>query len=89
MQVVRTETRLVWLVVTDRRFSRNGKLPASAVTPQRRSAHGRAALGQTALTPLTQQQQEQRRQIRRTVLFLAGLAACFYFGFIIATALKG
>ncbi|MGI9292023.1 MAG: hypothetical protein ACR2QG_12215 [Gammaproteobacteria bacterium] len=36
-----------------------------------------------------QEQQEQRRQIRRTVLFLAGLALCFYFGFIIATALKG
>ena len=35
-----------------------------------------------------QEQQEQRRQIRRTVMFLAALAVCFYFGFIIATALK-
>jgi len=35
-----------------------------------------------------QQQQEQRKQIRRTVMILAAVAMCFYLGFIIATALK-
>jgi hypothetical protein len=35
-----------------------------------------------------QEQQNQRRQVRRTMVFLVAVAVCFYFGFIIATGLK-
>jgi hypothetical protein len=31
----------------------------------------------------------QNKQIKRTVILLALIAACFYFGFIIATGMKG
>lgn len=31
----------------------------------------------------------QNKHIKRTVIFLALMAGCFYFGFIIATGLNG
>jgi hypothetical protein len=42
-----------------------------------------------AVSNQQEQEQEQRKQIRRTVMILAAVAMCFYFGFIISTALKG
>jgi hypothetical protein len=32
---------------------------------------------------------EQSKQIKRTVAILVFMAVCFYFGFILATGLKG
>ena len=34
-------------------------------------------------------EQQQQKKVNRAVIFLALTAACFYFGFIIATGMKG
>ena len=42
------------------------------------------------VSPVNQaENEEQAKRIRRTVFFLVATALCFYFGFIIATGLKG